>query len=53
MNTTCPPSNAGSGKRLINPTLIQISASKLSTLTKPALDAAPTIVYIPTGPDNN
>ena len=52
-NNICPPSNAGIGKRLINPTLTLINASNDNTDINPVWVASPTIEKIPTGPDNN
>ena len=52
-NKICPPSNAGIGSKLINPTFTLISASSDNTDTKPVLAAVPTIENIPTGPDNS
>ena len=52
INKICPPSNAGIGSKLINPTLILKKAIKYKILASPPLLCSPTIEYIPTGPDN-
>ena len=41
------------GSKLINPTFIQIRLSSDNMLKKPYCEYVLTIVYIPTGPDNN
>ena len=48
----CPPSKAGNGSKLINPTFILKNATKYNILLSPDLLCSPTIEYIPTGPES-
>ena len=50
-NSNLPPSKAGSGNKLINPTLTLSKAVKLKSDQIPELAAVPTIPNMPTGPD--
>ena len=52
-NNNLPPSNAGSGNKLINPTLTLNKAVNVTNCQIPLFAASPTILNIPTGPESD